>query len=113
MSALARDLGTSLLSGGLAFDDDHELFRESVRGFISRDVAPSYAHWRSAGAIPTEIPASPSSWSKNACTAACPDLACRSPSTTGCASHFCGDSAAKSNSSDGFPRLLAAATWPL
>ncbi|HEX3737519.1 MAG TPA: acyl-CoA dehydrogenase family protein [Solirubrobacterales bacterium] len=35
----------------LIFEDEHEQFRESVRGFLSREAAPRAAAWQAAGII--------------------------------------------------------------
>ncbi len=33
------------------FDDDHELFRESVRGFIAKEMVPNHQAWERAGIV--------------------------------------------------------------
>jgi len=33
------------------FDDDHELFRQSVRGFIAKELAPHHEAWEEAGIV--------------------------------------------------------------
>ena len=33
------------------FDDDHELFRQSVRGFITKEMAPHHEEWEQAGIV--------------------------------------------------------------
>ena len=33
------------------FDDDHELFRQSVRGFIAKEMAPHHEAWEEAGIV--------------------------------------------------------------
>jgi acyl-CoA dehydrogenase len=37
------------------FDADHDLFRETVRRFIAREIGPHYAQWEEAGIVPREI----------------------------------------------------------
>jgi alkylation response protein AidB-like acyl-CoA dehydrogenase len=33
------------------FDDDHDLFRDSVRGFIAKEMVPHHAAWEAAGIV--------------------------------------------------------------
>ena len=37
------------------FDDEHEIFRESVRKFIEREIAPYHAQWEHDGVVPREL----------------------------------------------------------
>ncbi len=37
------------------YDEDHEAFRASVRGFIANEVAPDFAQWEAAGHPPREL----------------------------------------------------------
>ncbi|MGH7005694.1 MAG: acyl-CoA dehydrogenase family protein, partial [Alphaproteobacteria bacterium] len=37
------------------FDSEHELFRDSVRHFITAEILPDYAKWEEAGMAPREI----------------------------------------------------------
>ena len=37
------------------FDDDHNLFRESVRDFVAREVTPNVAKWEEAGAVDKDM----------------------------------------------------------
>src|SRR3546814_13447544 len=37
------------------FDDDHELFRDSVRGFIAKELAPHHEEWERAGVVDSEL----------------------------------------------------------
>jgi alkylation response protein AidB-like acyl-CoA dehydrogenase len=37
------------------FDDDHDLFRDSVRAFIASEVAPHHDEWERAGIVPREL----------------------------------------------------------
>jgi len=37
------------------FDDDHEAFRESVRGWLTKEVAPKYELWEQEGIVPREV----------------------------------------------------------
>ncbi len=37
------------------FDADHEAFRQSVRGFLEREVVPHHAQWEKDGIVPREI----------------------------------------------------------
>ena len=37
------------------FDDDHELYRESIRAFIEHEIVPHYAEWERAGIVPREV----------------------------------------------------------
>ncbi len=37
------------------FDDDHELYRASVRTFLEREVVPHYAQWEADGIVPREL----------------------------------------------------------
>jgi len=39
----------------LIFDAEHDLFRENVRKFMQREVAPKAARWREAGIVDREI----------------------------------------------------------
>lgn len=36
------------------FSPDHELFRETVRRFVEREITPHHAAWEEAGAVPRE-----------------------------------------------------------
>jgi alkylation response protein AidB-like acyl-CoA dehydrogenase len=42
---IARDL----------FDDDHEIFRRSVRRFIEKEIAPFHDQWEQDGCVPREL----------------------------------------------------------
>ncbi len=37
------------------FDADHESFRDTVRSFCAKQVAPHYAEWEAAGIVPREL----------------------------------------------------------
>jgi len=37
------------------FTDDHEAFREVVRGFIAKEIVPHYADWEKAGHLPRHL----------------------------------------------------------
>ncbi|HEY9558247.1 MAG TPA: acyl-CoA dehydrogenase family protein, partial [Acidimicrobiales bacterium] len=37
------------------FDDDHELFRDSVRGFIAKELAPHHEEWERAGVVDRDL----------------------------------------------------------
>jgi alkylation response protein AidB-like acyl-CoA dehydrogenase len=37
------------------FDDDHELFRESVRGWVETEFGPHHEAWEKAGVVPKDI----------------------------------------------------------
>ncbi len=37
------------------FDEEHELFRESVREFYAREVVPHHAQWEDEGCVPREL----------------------------------------------------------
>lgn len=37
------------------FSDEHQLFRESVRRFIEREITPHYADWEKAGIVPRDV----------------------------------------------------------
>jgi len=37
------------------FDSDHEIFRESVRRFIAKEIMPNYAQWEHDGMVPRSI----------------------------------------------------------
>ncbi len=37
------------------FEEEHELFRETVRDFMNREVVPNHAQWEKDGIIPREI----------------------------------------------------------
>jgi alkylation response protein AidB-like acyl-CoA dehydrogenase len=37
------------------FDDDHEMFRDSVRGFIAKEIAPHHEEWEAAGIVDREM----------------------------------------------------------
>ncbi|WP_160108179.1 acyl-CoA dehydrogenase family protein [Pseudomonas izuensis] len=39
----------------LIFDQDHELFRDQVRKFVQKEVAPHVEHWRKQGRVDREI----------------------------------------------------------
>jgi len=39
----------------LPFTEEHKLFRQSVKEFIAREVAPNYAQWEQDGIVPREI----------------------------------------------------------
>jgi len=39
----------------LPFTEEHELFRQSLKEFIAREVAPHYSQWEKAGIVPREI----------------------------------------------------------
>jgi acyl-CoA dehydrogenase len=46
--------GGSLIPRKL-FDADHDLFRDTVRRFISKEISPYYADWEKAGIVPREV----------------------------------------------------------
>ena len=37
------------------FEDDHEDFRDSVRRWLSREVAPHFEDWEREGIVPREV----------------------------------------------------------
>jgi alkylation response protein AidB-like acyl-CoA dehydrogenase len=37
------------------FTEDHELYRDSIRAWIERDIVPHYAEWEQAGIVPREV----------------------------------------------------------
>src|SRR4051812_22575055 len=37
------------------FNDDHDLFRATVRTFVSREITPHYEQWETDGIVPREI----------------------------------------------------------
>jgi len=37
------------------FDEDHELFRQSVRGFVAKEMAPHHEAWERAGIVDREL----------------------------------------------------------
>ncbi|HEY3686358.1 MAG TPA: acyl-CoA dehydrogenase family protein [Streptosporangiaceae bacterium] len=37
------------------FDEEHRLFRETVRAFLAREVEPHHAQWESDGIVPREV----------------------------------------------------------
>jgi alkylation response protein AidB-like acyl-CoA dehydrogenase len=37
------------------FDDEHELFRDSVRSFLEKEIAPHHADWEAAGIVDREM----------------------------------------------------------
>jgi alkylation response protein AidB-like acyl-CoA dehydrogenase len=37
------------------FDDEHELFRESVRGFIAKELVPRHGEWEQAGIVDRDL----------------------------------------------------------
>jgi alkylation response protein AidB-like acyl-CoA dehydrogenase len=37
------------------FDDEHEAFRTTVRGFLDREVAPHHEQWEADGVVPREL----------------------------------------------------------
>jgi len=37
------------------FDDEHDLFRRTVRAFVEREIAPHHLDWEHAGAVPREL----------------------------------------------------------
>jgi len=37
------------------FNDEHEMFRDSVRKFIEREIVPFHAEWEKAGIVPREL----------------------------------------------------------
>ena len=37
------------------FSDDYDLFRETVRRFISKEIVPNYAEWEKVGLVPREV----------------------------------------------------------
>src|ERR1700730_7136927 len=37
------------------FREEHEIFRESVRKFIAREIAPYHAQWEEDGVVPREL----------------------------------------------------------
>ncbi|HEY9525287.1 MAG TPA: acyl-CoA dehydrogenase family protein [Thermopolyspora sp.] len=37
------------------FDEEHELFRETVREFMNREVVPHHAQWEKDGIVPREV----------------------------------------------------------
>ena len=41
--------------GGAPWTAEHEAFRDQVRRFIAREIAPRHAEWERAGAVPREL----------------------------------------------------------
>lgn len=37
------------------FRDDHEMFRDQVRRFVEKEIAPHHAHWEAEGVVPREL----------------------------------------------------------
>jgi alkylation response protein AidB-like acyl-CoA dehydrogenase len=37
------------------FDEDHELYRESIRSFVEQEIAPNYLQWSKNGIVPREL----------------------------------------------------------
>src|SRR6266567_4081331 len=37
------------------FNEDHEAFRDMVRKFIDKEIAPHHAQWARAGVVPREL----------------------------------------------------------
>jgi alkylation response protein AidB-like acyl-CoA dehydrogenase len=37
------------------FNDEHEMFRDSVRKFIEREIVPFHAEWEKAGIVPRAL----------------------------------------------------------
>lgn len=37
------------------FDDEHEMFRETVRRFLEKEVQPHYAQWEKDGIVPRDV----------------------------------------------------------
>ena len=37
------------------FTDDHELFRDCVRTFVEKEIAPHHVEWDAAGIVPREL----------------------------------------------------------
>ena len=37
------------------FNEDHESFRDMVRRFVEKEVAPYHAQWEEAGVVPREL----------------------------------------------------------
>ena len=37
------------------FDDEHEQYRQTVAGFIAREIAPHYEEWSQAGLVPRDV----------------------------------------------------------
>lgn len=37
------------------FDEEHDLFRETVREFLAREVVPHHAQWEKDGIVPREV----------------------------------------------------------
>ncbi|MEK6293553.1 MAG: acyl-CoA dehydrogenase family protein, partial [Paraburkholderia tropica] len=37
------------------FRDDHELFREQVRRFVEREIAPFHQQWEKDGIVPKSV----------------------------------------------------------
>jgi acyl-CoA dehydrogenase len=37
------------------FDDDHEIFRDSVRKFVEQEIAPHHEQWEKDGVVPREV----------------------------------------------------------
>ncbi len=37
------------------FSDEHDLFRQSFRGFVEKEIAPHHAEWERAGIVPREL----------------------------------------------------------
>ena len=34
------------------YDEDHEMFRDAVRGFFNRELEPNYDQWEKDGVVP-------------------------------------------------------------
>ncbi len=37
------------------FDDEHDLFRQSFRSFVDKEMAPHHLDWERAGVVPREL----------------------------------------------------------
>ena len=37
------------------FDEDHDLYRESIRSFVEQEIVPHYAQWERAGIVPRDL----------------------------------------------------------
>ena len=37
------------------FDSEHEIFRESVRRFIEKEITPYHEEWEKEGVVPREL----------------------------------------------------------
>jgi alkylation response protein AidB-like acyl-CoA dehydrogenase len=52
---MTPSLGTFAPMRRRLFDDEHELFRQSFRTFVDKEIAPNHLDWEHAGIVPREL----------------------------------------------------------